>query len=62
MSTFARLVCNVVGLSGGNAAEVIEALHVLFALYLEFQANPAFHGHGLFDAESPNNHRCDTLI
>lgn len=47
-TTFARLVCNVMGLPTSGAC-LTTSLHTLFSLYLEFKHNPAFHGSGLFD-------------
>eukprot|EP00887_Chlorella_sp_A99_P004514 scaffold34.g4514.t1 len=52
-ATYARLVCNVVGLQpGARGGGLVEVLHTLFSLYLEFATNPAFRacqGQGLFE-------------
>lgn len=59
MHTFARMVLAVLDLAppavagaaagaGGGAAGLAEALHSLFALYLEFRSNPAFQKLGVF--------------
>ena len=52
--TFARMVLAVLDLAppaagaGGGAAVLAEALHSVFALYLEFRSNPAFQKLGVF--------------
>lgn len=52
-ATYARLCCNVIGQRcGGGTAGAIQALHGMFALYMEFKTNPSFHGRGLFEADA----------
>lgn len=57
--TFARMVLAVLDLAppahagaaaGGGTARLAEALHSLFALYLEFRSNPSFQQLGVFGA------------
>lgn len=49
LKTFCKLICSLLDIPVHD--NIIESLHVLFTLYLEFKSNPVFKQ--MFDLEEP---------